>query len=246
MSDVTLHPMPRWRDVVLEQVRIVGLSLRREALVVAAVLAAGTFTILYEHVRGGPGFDSSDSFPTALFAFFYPFAVWRREKRFGPDFLWTLPVDRRRLALAKVFAGWVWLTAAMAVFATWVLAMALLINASPALLMERVPFTATMTAYLFGSAVVLGLRHPLRWLLGTTGVLFLMGLISDVLHQPDDGEWRNVPFAQDYFSAVSRAAELFRTLPDPAQWAITTSLWFGAGAAVLWAAASRHRERRRQ
>ena len=43
--EVTLHPAPRWRDVVLEQVRVVGLSLRREALVVAVVLGIVTLMI---------------------------------------------------------------------------------------------------------------------------------------------------------------------------------------------------------
>jgi hypothetical protein len=245
MMEVTLHATPRWRDVVLEQIRIVGLSLRREALVAAVVLAVSTFMIVSEILGGGPGFDSRETFPTALISFLFPFAVWRGERRFAPDFLWTLPVDRRRLALARVFAGGVWLMAALAVFVTWLLALALLARATPAYHVMRIPFIATIAAYLFGSAVVLGLRHPLRWLLGTAGVLFLLGTLSDLLSQPDDGEWRYVPGAGDFFSAVQQAAAVWYTLPDPAQWAITTFLWFGAGLAVLWLAASRHCERRR-
>jgi hypothetical protein len=243
MMEVTLHATPRWRDVVLEQIRIVGLSLRPAALVVAVVLGICTVIIGGELIRGGPAFDSYDTFPTALISFLFPFAVWRSDKRFGAAFLWTLPVDRGRLALAKVFAGWLWLMAALAVFVSWLFALGLLAGASPAYTVMRIPYTATAALYLFGSALVLGLRHPLRWLLGAAGVLFLMGTLSDVLSQPNDGEWQHVPGAGAFFSAISRLFAAWRTLPESAQWAITTFLWFGAGMAALWAAASRHRER---
>ncbi|HEX8410098.1 MAG TPA: hypothetical protein VF883_14645 [Thermoanaerobaculia bacterium] len=246
MTDVTLHPAPRWRDVVLQQVAIVGLSLRREALVVAAVLAAGTALIGGDIISGGPGFDSDETFPTALIAFLYPFLVWRSEKRFGPAFLWTLPVDRRRLALAKVFAGWVWFMVALTFFVAWLLALGLLAGAPAARTIMRVPFTATVGAYLFGSALVLGLRHPLRWLLGAAGVLVLMGSLGDVISQPDDSEWQYVPGARAFFSTTDRLVAVWVTLPDSAQWAITALLWFGGGLIALWIAASRHRERQRR
>lgn len=238
MMEVTLHPTPRWRDVVLEQIRIVGLSLRPVALVVAVVLGAGTLVIGSEIAGGGPGFDSHDILPTAVISFFYPFAVWRSDKRFGPAFLWTLPVDRPRLALAKVFAGWVWLMAALAFFATWLFALALIARASPAEILVRIPVIATVATYLFGSALVLGLRHPLRWLLGTAGSIILLARVFD----PDDV---SLLASSGLFSAVQRAAALWETLPGQAQWAIPTFLLLGAGLAALWAAASRHRERRR-
>jgi len=37
---------------------------------------------------------------------------------------------------------------------------------------------------------------------------------------------------------------VWRGLPDLRQWAAATLLWTGLGLAALWAAASRHRERR--
>lgn len=245
MSAMTLHPAPRWRDVVQEQVRVVGLSLRGVALIFAIVLAVGTVLIGGDVLGGGPGFDSRETFPTALISFLFPFAVWRGEPRFGPAFLWTLPVDRRRLALAKVLAGGVWLMAALAVFVSWLAVLALLAHASPADQLARIPVIATIATYLFGSALVLGLRHPLRWLCGAAGVLFLMGKLSDLLTQPNDAEWQHVPGAADLFSALGRAGALWRTLPESARWTITAFLWLGAGAAALWIAASRHRERRR-
>lgn len=245
MIEGTLHPVPRWRDVVLEQIRIAGHSLRPVALVVAVVLGVGTAMVVGEILGGGPGFDSTEPYPTALFSFLFPFAVWRGERRFGPAFLWTLPVDRRRLALARVFAGWVWLMVALAVFASWLLALAFFARATPDYHVLRIPFVATVAAYLFSSAVVLGLRYPVRWLLGAAGVLMLMGRLSDVLHRDDDSEWEYVPGAQAFFSTVGDTLAAFRTLPDPAQWAITTFLLLGAGLLALWLAALRHRERRR-
>jgi hypothetical protein len=243
--DVTLHPTPRWRDVVLEQVRIVGLALRPAALVVAVVLAIGTLLIVGDIVGGGPGFDSDETFPTALIAFLFPFAVWRSEKRFGSAFLWTFPVERRRLALSKVFAGFVWFMAALAGFACWLLALGFLAGAPPALTILRIPFVATAAMYLFGSALVLGLRHPLRWLLGAAGVLFLLGMLNDVISQPGDSEWQYVPGASSYVSTMGRLVAAWRTLPADVRWATSTIVMFAAGFAALWAAASRHRDHRR-
>lgn len=245
MTEVTLHAGPRWRDVVAEQVRIVGLSLRREALVMAVALLIGTVVIVREIAGGGPGFDSNEEFPTALISFLFPFAVWRGEKRFAPSFLWTLPVDRRRLALAKVLAGGVWLAAALAIFVLWLSALGAIAGAPPARALTRIPVPATAAMYLFGSALVLGLRHPLRWLFGGAGVLFLVGAVSDLLVQPNDGEWKYVPGIGAYFSAVSRLMAAWIRLPDAAQWTISTVVWVGAGALALWIASLRHDERRR-
>lgn len=241
--EVTLHPKPRWRDVVLEQIRIVGLSLRPVGLVLAVVLGIGTYAIGIEILGGGPGFDSDEMLPTALISFFFPFAVWRGERRFGPAFLWTLPVDRRRLALARVFAGLVWLMAAVAAFVSWLLVLALIARATPEYQVARIPYVETIAAYLFGSALLVGLRHPLRWLLGAAGVLFLTGNLSQMLEQFYGVQ--SVMGSRRLYYAATGAGDVWLGLPDLAQWAIATFLLLGAGLAALWAAASRHRERRR-
>ena len=232
MTGMALHPRPRWRDVVLEQIRIVGVCLRREALVVGVVLGIVTLVIAVNIVRGTAAswFDSDEWWEVALAGFLLPFAVWRSDKRFAPAFLWTLPVDRRRLALAKVFAGWVWLMSALIFFGVWQFGLALLSGVTEAQIIPLVAFAGASTMYLFGSALVLGLRHPLRWLLGTLGVLFLLGMLEDAL-------LRGPAFLTSggFFSAVKHAA---------AQWAITTLLGLAAGMAALWAAISRHRENR--
>ena len=243
MMQLALHPTPRGRDVVLEQVRAVGLALRPVALVAAVVV--GIVTLLFASHGGGGAeiqFGSDSWFATSVASFLFPFAVWRREKRFGPAFLWTLPVDRRRLALAKVFAGWVWLMTALAVFVGWLLVLTLLSDATAVrsvLWSWLVRFPGATAMYLLGSALVLGLRHPLRWLLGTAGVLYLQGTLNEAL-----GPYTLLNLS-GFFSAAEDAAAVWRNLPDLAQWATTTFLWLGAGLAALWLAVSRHRERRR-
>jgi hypothetical protein len=270
MMQLTLHPVPRGRDIVREQVRIVGLGLRREALITAVVLGIVTLAIVSEIVLGAAGmrFNSDSPFTANLVSFLFPLAVWKREKRFGPAFLWTLPVDRRRLALAKVFAGWVWLMTALAVFVVWLLTLSLLSDATAVqsvLWSWLVRFPGATATYLLGSALVLGLRYPLRWLLGAVGVFLLLLTLNNALGRTENGELQIVaglgvlrwavygPYGLDtllsssgFFSVTEHAAAVWRKLPGLAQWATTTLIWLGAGLAALWAAASRHGECRRQ
>ena len=229
MTGTTLHPRPRWRNVVLEQIRIVGVCLRREALVVGVVLGIVTLVIAVNIVRGTAAswFDSDEWAQVAFAGFFLPFAVWRSDKRFAPAFLWTLPVDRRQLALATVFAGWVWLMTAAVVYYAWQLTLAALSGVPGAETLAGAAFVGATAAYLFGSALVLGLRHPLHWLLGAGALLFLLGFLND-----DLGFW------------PSRADALlgsWRFVPTLG----ATFLSLGTGLAALFAAASRHKENRR-
>jgi len=260
MTDVTLHGIPRLREVVREQIRIVGLTLRREGAVVAVVLGVVTIIIATDiaHGTADSWFDSDEWIGLGVMAFLLPFAVWRRERRFGPAFLWTLPVDRRVLALAKVFGGWVWLMAALTCFVIWQAALAAFSGVADPEIVSPLAYTGTTAAYLFGSALVLGLRHPLRWLLGTAGTFFLLASLNEALGSADAGGasivvWSSAlrwliygPYGIDtLLSSVNRGASRWGALPAFAQWAIPTFLSLGAGAAALWAAASRHRERRR-
>ncbi len=239
MRNVILHAAPRMREVVREQIRIVGLALRREALVVAVVLGTATLVIAVDITRGSAAswFDSDEWAALGVVAFLSPFAVWRRERRFGPAFLWTLPVDRRRLALARVFAGWVWLMLALAVFTAWERTMALISGIPNAEVVRLDAFIGTTLTYLLGSALVLGSRHPLRWLLGTVGVFLLLGTLNRLLGLGPDGVLDERLSATGFFSAIRS----WRTLPQLAQWAIATVLSFGA----LSVAVSRRGERRR-
>jgi hypothetical protein len=242
MTEVTLHATPRGRDVVLEQIRALGLSLRRDALVVAVVLGIVTVFIAMDIVRGRAAtwFDSDDWAVLGIAAFLFPFAVWRRENRFGPALLWTFPVDRRRLALAKVFGGWVWLMIALTIVFFWQVALAAVSGVAGAETVSLQAFPGMTAAYLFGSALVLGLRHPLRWLLGTFSVLLLLGFFNEAIDRMD-GLGLNRFLTSDAVSSAIAASQQHPYLA----WAITTFLWIGAGLAALWAAASRHGEHRR-
>jgi hypothetical protein len=120
-------PLPRLRAVLLEQVRATGLALRGPALIAAALLALLTLWVALQSVSTGVDV-SLNAWPTqlpGLVGALLPIAVWARDERFGPGFLWTLPVDRRRHALTKVLAGWVWLMGGVALFVLWLLALTL-------------------------------------------------------------------------------------------------------------------------
>ena len=114
-----LPGVPRARDVLREHFGVIGFALRVPML--AAVVLATVATIMFAiQIRSG---DMDTNFLTepsglpgavgALLAI----AVWAREERFGPGFLWTLPVDRQRHALLKTFAGWLWLMVGLLLYA---------------------------------------------------------------------------------------------------------------------------------
>lgn len=127
MTERALHPTPGPRAVLPEQVRAVGLSLRRPALAAAGLLAFATVAAAAQVLRDGEviGFHPERWVLPGLAGLLLPMAVWSGEKRFGEGFLWTLPVDRRAHALAKVGAGWVWLMAGVGIFVLWLLALTL-------------------------------------------------------------------------------------------------------------------------
>ncbi len=247
---------PRMRDVVLEQVRITGLTLRPAALVLALVFGIVTIPIVVDIARGTAGtwFDSREWRVIGIASFLCPFAVWRREKRFAPAFLWTLPVDRRSLALARVFGGWVWLMTSIAAFMIWQHTLAAISGVAGAKTAPLIAFAGATVFYVFGSALLLGLRHPLRWLLGTSGVFFVLAMLNEAIGRTESGQSRMFtsvgalrwavygPYGID---TLLGSRPLQSALEAASTGAIPTFLWLGAGLLALWAAASRHGERRR-
>ena len=110
---------PRMRDVLLEQLRAIGFSLRVPMLIAVAFAVLATLVLAIE-IAGGDIQKNLLAEPSSLpgiLGALLPVAVWAREERFGPGFLWTLPVDRTRHALIKVLAGWLWLMAGVALYA---------------------------------------------------------------------------------------------------------------------------------
>ena len=119
--------VPRGRDVLREQLRATGLELRAPMLIAAVLGIAATIFLALQIGRGdwvAKPHSEPSSLPAPIGALL-AIAVWAREQRFGPGFLWTLPVDRTRHALIKVFAGWAWLMAGVVLFALCQLVLAL-------------------------------------------------------------------------------------------------------------------------
>lgn len=126
-----------------------------------------------------------------------------------------------------------------------------------------VPFTAATAAYLWASALALGTRHPLRWIVGAVLCVTVLVVVRNAANVglPLEGWLRSLsrgPYGIDALltartetlqvSATLSTGETvvaWRALPDLGQWAIATLVWTGAGLAALVAAASRHRESRR-
>ena len=296
-------PRPRTRAVLLEQIRVTGLALRGPALIGGALLSLLTLWVALQSVSTGEDM-SLNAWPTqlpGLFGALLPIGVWARDERFGPGFLWTLPVDRRRHALTKVLAGWVWLMAGVALFVLWLLALtsgtggralppetlhvltsqvaaagpldpAALrsVRWAPGPLIWAVPFTAATACYLLASAFALGSRHPLRWVIGTVlsyvlsslaGEAASAGLRAGWLEEAPERLLRPLIYGRYGLDALltARIESLGSTatlttgervlvwwgVPELADWRTATLLWIGAGLLALWAAASRHRERRR-
>jgi hypothetical protein len=128
MTSTTFHSAPRTRDVLLAQIRAVGLAPQGPALAAMAAAALATLLITIESLKTGGviAFHPEHQMLPGIVGLLLPIVVWRGEERFGASFLWTLPVDRWRHALTKVFAGWVWLIGGVALFVLWSLALTLL------------------------------------------------------------------------------------------------------------------------
>jgi hypothetical protein len=300
MTQPTLHSTPPARAVLVEQIRAVALVLRLPAIAGAVLLGVATVLVIGERVTGGGPVDFATELALipGLVAALLPVGVWKGEDLFDAAFLWTLPVDRRRHALAKVCAGWVWLMAAVAFFLLWFLGLAFFtggnvlgdqmlrvlppagvlragpidpaalqtVRWSPNAFLWVVPFTGATGAYLLASALALGTRHPLRWLVG----IFFGSLLASAMGSASHIEWLTFgparlwatlhagPYGLDaLLTARLQSLETlvplsngqvigaWLGLPDLGHWAIATVLWMSVGLASLWAAASRHRERRR-
>jgi len=295
--------VPRLGSVLREQVRATGFALRGAALIATALLALLTLWVALQSVSRDVGI-TLNAWPTqvpGIIGALLPIAVWARDERFGPGFLWTLPVDRRRHALTKALAGWVWLMGGVALFVLWLLALTSAtggralppetlhlvtsqvttagpldpaalraVRWTPGPLIWVIPFTAATATYLLASALVLGSRHPLRWVIGTVLAYLLSSVATEVagaglrvgwLEDAPERLLRPLIYGRYGLDALLTArieslgasatlatgeqTTVWWGVPQLADWRIATLLWTSAGLLALWAAASRHRERRR-
>lgn len=127
MRDSTVGHAPAMKAVWPEQLRVVGLAIRREGALAGTILGLGCIVVVamlrvpalsalvdgdftVADLRIDPAEQPWGLF-AVLMALLFPLLVWRGERPFGDTPLWSLPVDHRRHALTKVAAGWVWLVA---------------------------------------------------------------------------------------------------------------------------------------
>jgi hypothetical protein len=280
----SLHPVPHPTAVLAEQARTIGLSLRTDLWVGGAFAVIVLIDLIGKLVSssGQPFIFSPDNrLPLALFGVLAPFALWRGDKVFGDSRLWTRPVERRRHALLKVAAGWCWLLAATFLLLAYLLVLALLSGGSIGVEETRivydgaawvgvpwatpawqwlVPVLSTTVPYLLGTAVVLGLEHPFRWLAAVAIGLVLLaaagpdGMAENILASVFGG-----PFGLD--TALSAGTEThgfdpvhppavappedtvsWDRLPTFGAWATAFAAWLIGSLALVWLAASRHRD----
>ncbi len=125
MTDSKVGRIPAMKAVWTEQLRVVGLAIRREAALAALALALGSLAVIaisrlpvlqaiFNEEMHRLVFDPAEppwGFVAVLAGLLLPLVVWKGERRFGDTPLWSMPVDHRRHALLKVAAGWVWLLA---------------------------------------------------------------------------------------------------------------------------------------
>ena len=290
--------LPRWRSVLIEQIRATGYALRTPAMLVLVLAVLATLMIVLRIVSRELSFDL-DAEPSPVYGLvgaLLPVVLWAKDQRFGPGFFWTLPVDRRSHALTKVLAGWLWLMGGVALSVLWLVAITLasggqvlppetinLLTAAsvpvlgvvdpatvqsvrwvPGAFIGVVPFTAATATYLLASALWLGSRRPLWWVIGSVLAFAFASAASDVAsrqlgmallhHAPERAlEWLlENPYGLDALFTARTATldtgmsfptgervSIWSAVPEMAHWLKATLLWTGIGLVALWAAASR-------
>jgi hypothetical protein len=274
------------------QLRTTGLAIHREAALAAAALALICILTATTALRYHERFEALPEILLATLpvAVLLPWAVWRGDPAFGRAYLWTLPVRRQQAAAAKVAAGAVWVVlivfvALVALFATAAAtggaigldevrlvgpsaagpAAAARVAWSTPAWMWLVPFGAALILYLASSAVLIGLRHPLRWLGGIAVALTLIVVLALNLgpHTPlyegigrftetlVGGRW-GLDFAlsggvaslsEDVDLPGPGSVDMWRALPTAGAWAGALAVWLGAALLALALALRRHWER---
>jgi hypothetical protein len=206
MIDTTLRSTPPLGRVAAALTRATGVALRGPAHAAAALVALATLLLALD-VSNGQGtiaFHPEHHVLPGVVGLLLPIAVWMGDDRFGAAFLWTLPVDRRVHSLVKVFAGWLWLMAVVALLVLWLLALVIFtggnvlgeetrrmlpafttaavvdpsdvqhVRWTPQPVLWLVPFSAATVSYLFASALTLGAPHPLRWIVAAIFVVLVL------------------------------------------------------------------------
>lgn len=264
------------------QTEILRSTLRWETILVFAGLTLLTLGGISERLQGqGLDYPFEVAIVAALAGLLAPFAIWKGERLFANGHLWRLPVDRPTHAWIKVAVGLGWFWAAVLIVLAWMALLTVLTGGSfdgdgPRRMvsagtegattmastavpfwMALVPFGSGLVAYLFSTALVVGVRYPLRWTL----VVFLTGLgmlifTGDIFGERVLQAALVGPLGLDYVIsggvealetevrlADGQRATVWESLPTPESWIRATALWVALGLACVALAAWRHRER---
>lgn len=239
MSTKTGHEPPRAIAVFQLQVRKMGRILRPELIGLALILSPTAIMALGLLMRRDAVLDYPPelSFLLPVAAFLLPFRLWNREGLFDRGDFQLMPVERRKHILIRVCAGSVWVLglAAAVVLLFNLLALAAgspTIGASAWLWL--VPLGAVATAYLLGSALVLALRHPLRWSVGLVLACALFSAFN--LSAPLD------PIIQAVLHSDLGLERVLTGGASSTAWIVALLSWFGLGLIAVALASLRHRE----
>jgi hypothetical protein len=194
MRDAVQQPAPAWRAVALENFLATGVSIRREAVVLGAVLVGVTLLVGVNHLMTGASFDFSIemALPVAILGLFAPMAVWKGEEPFRRSYFWALPVDRARHTLVKVIGGWGWLMVLISAYLLWALGLSVLTGGEVGveevrLLLHALPEGARPTSadyFLHRQAT-----PAWQWLVPFTGAT-ISYLLGSIVVLASDHPWR--------------------------------------------------------
>ncbi len=278
MTDRDLARKPALSTALRTQVTSVVQAMRWETRLLIAALGLVSAAAIYEGAQGNSlNYPFEAALLIAIAAVGLPFAIWKGERVFNKSYLLSLPVDRPTHAWIKVIAGIAWLWAATFVVIATLSLVTLLTGGSldgsvsrplmatggePALPMQMpvwmalVPFGGGLVAYLFSTAVVIGVRHKLLWAIGAPAIVLALLVVFGDLFAEELIETALVgPVGLDFvvsggFEALedrqsARTGETlsaWRRPPQVSDWLGATALWSALGSACVALAARRHRE----
>lgn len=269
MTDAKIAATPDDIVVFRVSVRFLGRALRPELLALAGLLGVATFIGFSFMILEGAVLDYPDELSVLipLVAFLLPFRLWSMLRLFDRSDFWTLPVERQKHVLIRVGAGGVWVLGLTSLVVVWFNVLAVMsgglkfsqwagLSASTVMAsgLYLAPFGAAVVAYLFGSALAIGLRYPVRWVLGAALVsMIFIGMGPDRLASSMAQTLGQGYFGLDavltggigvWREQVQHAgASAILDPPSTARWLMALTLWLGAGLALVGAASARHRER---
>jgi len=286
------RPKSGFGALLAAEVTIVGLAVRREALIAGIGLAGTCVLVTIMAIRDPERVNMVPEvlLPALVVAIILPWLVWKGDPPFGNAYLWTLPVRRQKAAVAKIAAGAFWLILAMLAGFAMLAAMALATGGtigsaetlvvgplsgglegatevpwSTPLWMWAVPFGAALTVYAASSALLIGLRHPVRWVGAVAVAVALLVILAVTLGHDSAlnhaigrflealvvGRWGLDFLMTGGLTSLPRSIdvpgpgwrELWVALPTAGRWAAALLVWFGGALIALALALRRHWER---